>query len=392
MGEVYMGKLILTARGLNSETGQKIIRKCLTEEGEREKKTILLISIKEYRIDEILKQASIELGFTDEHIFLASGQIDLKTMHPDYIYVTEGNVYQVLDYMRKNGLLKLVKEQMKRADCTYIGSSAGAMIAGTDIYLAEDFDENIVGLTDLKALGLFDGSVIPHYSGQNLKCYIKNSNQEDMEGAYKKQLASQKNQNLEIKNETDLEKYLKREYQDKKEKFLVQEKIRLLREIKKLLKEQGLNSILESIRKENDDYQNVLRELSGEYGGTPEQQTVPNVSEQITVNEPVEFVLRKLQMDLNILDAEMLRQFLNRVTEIMPHKHLLGRINDQYRDLEEITVKLLLQPEMIGNPTIVGIINNWPVSTNALYRNNTFYVISSRRYTSELAINDYSRG
>lgn len=215
---------------------------------------------------------------------------------------------------------------------------------------------------------------------------------EDMEGAYKKQLASQKNQNLEIKNETDLEKYLKREYQDKKEKFLVQEKIRLLREIKKLLKEQGLNSILESIRKENDDYQNVLRELSGEYGGTPEQQTVPNVSEQITVNEPVEFVLRKLQMDLNILDAEMLRQFLNRVTEIMPHKHLLGRINDQYRDLEEITVKLLLQPEMIGNPTIVGIINNWPVSTNALYRNNTFYVISSRRYTSELAINDYSRG
>ena len=40
MGEVYMGKLILTARGLNSETGQKIIRKCLTEEEEREKKTI----------------------------------------------------------------------------------------------------------------------------------------------------------------------------------------------------------------------------------------------------------------------------------------------------------------------------------------------------------------
>ena len=157
MGEVYMGKLILTARGLNSETGQKIIRKCLTEEEEREKKTILLISIQEYRIDEILKQASMELGFLEEHIFLASGQINLKKMRPDYIYVTEGNVYQVLDYMRKNGLLKFIQQQMKRTDCTYIGSSAGAMIAGTDIYLAEDFDENIVGLTDLKALGLFDG-------------------------------------------------------------------------------------------------------------------------------------------------------------------------------------------------------------------------------------------
>ena len=180
MGEVYMGKLILTARGLNSETGQTIIRKCLPKEENLVKKTILLISIKEYRIDEILKQASIELGFTDEHIFLASGQIDLKTMQPDYIYVTEGNVYQILDYMRKNGLLKFVKEQMKRADCTYIGSSAGAMLAGTDIYLAEDFDKNSVDLTDLKALGLFDGSVIPHYSGQDLKRYIKNLKQEEI--------------------------------------------------------------------------------------------------------------------------------------------------------------------------------------------------------------------
>ena len=51
MGEVYMGKLILTARGLNSETGQKIIRKCLTEEEEREKKTILLISIQVWNWD-----------------------------------------------------------------------------------------------------------------------------------------------------------------------------------------------------------------------------------------------------------------------------------------------------------------------------------------------------
>ena len=56
--------------------------------------------------------------------------------------------------------MKFIQQQMKRTDCTYIGSSAGAMIAGTDIYLAEDFDENIVGLTDLKALGLFDGSDI----------------------------------------------------------------------------------------------------------------------------------------------------------------------------------------------------------------------------------------
>ena len=76
--------------------------------------------------------------------------------------------------------MKFIQQQMKRTDCTYIGSSAGAMIAGTDIYLAEDFDENIVGLTDLRALGLFDGSIIPHYSRQDLIRYINNSKQEDI--------------------------------------------------------------------------------------------------------------------------------------------------------------------------------------------------------------------
>lgn len=115
MGEVYMGKLILTARGLNSETGQKIIRKCLPKEENREKKTILLVSIKKYGIDKILKQASMELGFPEEYIFLASEHIDLKKIQPDYIYVTEGNVYQVLDYMRKNGLLRFIQQQMKRS-------------------------------------------------------------------------------------------------------------------------------------------------------------------------------------------------------------------------------------------------------------------------------------
>jgi len=54
------------------------------------------------------------------------------------------------------------------------------MLAGTDICLAKDFDKNIVGLTDLRALGLFDGSIIPHYSSQDLIRYINNSKQEDI--------------------------------------------------------------------------------------------------------------------------------------------------------------------------------------------------------------------
>ena len=49
--------------------------------------------------------------------------------------------------------MKFIQQQMKRTDCTYIGSSAGAMIAGTDIYLAEDFDENICGFNRSEGIG-----------------------------------------------------------------------------------------------------------------------------------------------------------------------------------------------------------------------------------------------
>ena len=64
---------------------------------------------------------------------------------------------------------------MKNENSTYIGSSAGAIIAGTDIMLARDFDSNSVGMIDFTALELFDGTIIPHYEPENLQMYIQNT-------------------------------------------------------------------------------------------------------------------------------------------------------------------------------------------------------------------------
>ena len=64
---------------------------------------------------------------------------------------------------------------MKNENSTYIGSSAGAIIAGTDIMLARDFDSNFVGMIDFTALELFDGTIIPHYEPENLQMYIQNT-------------------------------------------------------------------------------------------------------------------------------------------------------------------------------------------------------------------------
>lgn len=66
-------------------------------------------------------------------------------------------------------------------------SSAGAIIAGTDIMLARDFDSNFVGMIDCTALGLFDGTIIPHYEPENLQMYIQNTEEHilnDIQGFY----------------------------------------------------------------------------------------------------------------------------------------------------------------------------------------------------------------
>ena len=54
----------------------------------------------------------------------------------------------------------------------YIGSSAGAMIAGSDVMLAADFDPNYTGMIDVTALGLFKGTIISHYEPDQLKMYL----------------------------------------------------------------------------------------------------------------------------------------------------------------------------------------------------------------------------
>ncbi len=43
---------------------------------------------------------------------------------------------------------------------------------GVDIALAEDFDTNTVGRMRLTALGLFNGTIIPHYTKSEVKRYL----------------------------------------------------------------------------------------------------------------------------------------------------------------------------------------------------------------------------
>ncbi len=169
-----MGRLVLNSRGLNTKIGCKQICERISDD-EIYKKSMFIVSYTPYGVDDIIINNAVEImGFQKENLYLSVNGVP-KGVIPDYVYVTEGNTFEVLQYMRDNLLIDYIKVLMKNERSTYIGSSAGAMIAGTDIMLASDFDSNFVGMIDFTALGLFDGTIIPHYEPENLQMYIQNT-------------------------------------------------------------------------------------------------------------------------------------------------------------------------------------------------------------------------
>lgn len=169
-----MGRMILLADALNTTVGFKLLKKKLKKEN-LQNKTIYLFYEPYFFNEQRLKESCIKLGFQEANIVLSSERgADQRISSADYVYVTEGNVYEILKILQERGLIKKIQNTMRK-DTVYIGASAGSMIAGKDIVLAKDFDENQVQLENLKALGLINGIVIPHYTKEELRNYIQNS-------------------------------------------------------------------------------------------------------------------------------------------------------------------------------------------------------------------------
>lgn len=172
-----MAKLILNSKGLNTRIGSLQIGKeldVLTNNCTQEK-SIFIVSFPEYYVDELIRDhCKNVLGILPENIFFSGYEVPDFSFVPDIVYVTEGNTFEVLDYMRKYKIVEYIKALFEdKKSSIYIGSSAGAIIAGKDILLANDFDKNFVRMNDdYTALGLFDGTIIPHYTPEELERYI----------------------------------------------------------------------------------------------------------------------------------------------------------------------------------------------------------------------------
>lgn len=84
----------------------------------------------------------------------------------DYIYITGGNTFFLLQELKRKGVDKIISEQVKSGKL-YIVESAGAIIASPDTEYMKNvnFDpiKKAPELEDYSSLGLVDFYTIPHY-------------------------------------------------------------------------------------------------------------------------------------------------------------------------------------------------------------------------------------
>lgn len=91
-------------------------------------------------------------------------EIGGKLDEADFIFVSGGNTFYLLEEMRRSGAGRMIVEQIN-AGKPYIGASAGSVILSHDITYISPMDSSDVAPSldgDFAALGVTDFSVLPH--------------------------------------------------------------------------------------------------------------------------------------------------------------------------------------------------------------------------------------
>lgn len=91
-------------------------------------------------------------------------EIARKIQGNDYIYVTGGNTFFLLQELRRTGAERIIVEQINSGK-PYVGESAGAIVLSRNIEYVKDMDDVTAAptLDSFSALGLVDFYPLPHY-------------------------------------------------------------------------------------------------------------------------------------------------------------------------------------------------------------------------------------
>lgn len=93
-----------------------------------------------------------------------------KLRKNDFIYITGGNTFFLLQELKRTGADKIIAEEVNKGKL-YIGESAGAMVMSQNIEYVQKMDsvKKAPDLMQYDALGLVDFYPVPHYESAPFK-------------------------------------------------------------------------------------------------------------------------------------------------------------------------------------------------------------------------------
>jgi dipeptidase E len=136
---------------------------------------------------DIDKKALVDKGFRLEDMDLKGKkkeELKEKLGNFDIIFVAGGNTFYLLEKAKESGFDTLIKDSVEDG-MIYVGSSAGASIAGPDIKPVEKLDDpSKAKLDSTEGLNLVGFVVLPHFGKEK---YLKTYKEimEEFKGKYK---------------------------------------------------------------------------------------------------------------------------------------------------------------------------------------------------------------
>lgn len=96
---------------------------------------------------------------------VSNGIIEKKLRENDYIYISGGNTFYLLQELKRTGADKIIIEEISNAKI-FIGESAGSMVLSHNIEYAKMMDDSYKAenLDNYQSLGVVDFYPLPHYT------------------------------------------------------------------------------------------------------------------------------------------------------------------------------------------------------------------------------------
>ena len=198
----------------------------------------------------------------------------------------------------------------------------------------------------------------------------------------------------------NIDSYLKKVFEYEKEKVIIREKIKIIKTMIDIIdKSDLLKDVINEIVTKNHEYTLALKELCiNDYGYMLDSLNISDLPE-FTINLSSAEILDKIEHTLvsdYIYDKNQqlikLDHFLIRTLNSTDRIHVLGEINNNYNVVEPIKYTFLMTPNFYDEIKDKAILNKYTYlnkDINNIYRDNSFYIISSRDYSSNKYIVRY---